>query len=50
MLNVCKQSKITKYFKKIEKEKETKQKRKRDDDLNFKTANDLLYENNYWCR
>ena len=49
MLNVCKQSKITKYFKKIEKEKETKQKRK-DRDWDFKTANDLLYENNYWCR
>jgi len=46
-----KQMKITEYFKKKEKEKEKKQKRKeRDDDLNFKTPNDLLYENNYWCR
>jgi hypothetical protein len=43
-----KQTKITKYFKKNEKQKETK--RKRDYDLKFKTPNDLLYENNYWCR
>ncbi len=49
MLSVCKQTKITYYFKKIEKEKETKQKRKRED-WDFKTPNDLLYQNNYWCR
>ena len=45
-----KQTKITDYFKKIEKQKETKRKRNRDYDLKFKTPNDLLYENNYWCR
>ena len=45
-----KQTKITKYFKKIEKQKETKQKRKRNNNWDFKTPNDLLYENNYWCR
>ncbi len=42
-----KQMKITEYFKKKEKEKEKKRKR---EEWDFKTPNDLLYQNNYWCR
>ena len=53
-INKTKQTKITQYFKKEKEDKDliliNENFKERMEEKLFKTANDLLYENNYWCR